>query len=202
MRTEEQAASRLINRELSWVEFNGRVLELARGPATPLLERVKFAAIFASNLDEFFMVRVAGLLEQEQAHVGVRSRDGLTPGQALDAIRRRVGELTSRQSRLWKRELVPALAGAGIEIATVEDCSERDLKRARHDLRARDLPGAHAARRRPGTAVPVHLGPVALPRGDRGRPGLGRRALRPCEGARGPAPASSRSASASCRWST
>ncbi len=129
MRTEETAGSRLINRELSWVEFNGRVLELADDSETPLLERVKFAAIFASNLDEFFMVRVAGLLEQEQAHVGVRSRDGLTPGQALDAIRRRVGELTARQSRLWKRELVPTLAAAGIEIATIEDCGERELKR-------------------------------------------------------------------------
>jgi polyphosphate kinase len=120
---------RLINRELSWVEFNSRVLELVEDASLPLLERVKFAAIFASNLDEFFMVRVAGLLEQAEAHVGVRSTDGLAPAQALEAIRRRVGELTARQSRVWKRELVPALAEAGIVVSSVEECNERQRAR-------------------------------------------------------------------------
>ncbi len=127
VQTDEQAAARLINRELSWVEFNARVLELAEDEALPLLERAKFSAIFSSNLDEFFMVRVAGLLEQEEANLGVRSRDGLTPAQALDRIRERVGELTARQSRLWKRDLCPALAAEGIEIARIEECAPQEV---------------------------------------------------------------------------
>ncbi len=127
--TTKQAPSRLLNRELSWVEFNARVLELAEDEQLPLLERVRFAAIFASNLDEFFMVRVAGLLELVESDVPVRSVDGLTAGEALDAIRTRVSELTTRQGRLWKRELAPGLAAAGIEIATIEDCSEREREK-------------------------------------------------------------------------
>ena len=90
---------------------------------------MKFAAIVSSNLDEFFMVRVAGLLEQDEADLGVRSVDGLTPGQALEAIRARVSELTARQSRLWRRDLRPALATHDIEIVSLKDCSERELKR-------------------------------------------------------------------------
>jgi polyphosphate kinase len=121
--------SRLLNRELSWVEFNARVLELAEDASVPLLERVKFCSIFSSNLDEFFMVRVAGLLEQTEAGYEVRSADGLTASEALKRIGKRVGELTQRQSRLWKRELRPALAEQGVQIGAVEDCSEKELSR-------------------------------------------------------------------------
>src|SRR5262245_19623230 len=120
---------RLINRELSWVEYNARLLDLASDEETPLLERVRFAAIFANGFDEFFMVRVAGLLELEEADVTVRSVDGLTAQQALEAIRERVGELVIRQSRLWKRELRPALAAAGIDITGIEDCSAKELEK-------------------------------------------------------------------------
>jgi polyphosphate kinase len=129
MATVTEPAPRLINRELSWVEYNSRLLELASDEATPLLERIRFAAIFANGFDEFFMVRVAGLLELEESDVSVRSADGLTPQQALEAIRERVGELVARQSRLWKRELRPALAAAGIEIAGIEDCTEKELEK-------------------------------------------------------------------------
>ncbi len=125
----EPAPSRLLNRELSWVEFSARVLELAEDERLPLLERVKFAAIFSQGLDEFFMVRVAGLLELDEADVQVRSVDGLGAGQALDAIRERVAELTARQGRLWKRDLAPALAEAGIDVATIDDCSEREQEK-------------------------------------------------------------------------
>jgi polyphosphate kinase len=125
----QPASSRLLNRELSWVEFNARVLELAEDERLPLLERVKFAAIFSQNLDEFFMVRVAGLLELDEADVPVRSVDGLGAGQALEAIRARVSGLTARQGKLWKRDLAPALAAAGVEVATIEDCSERERER-------------------------------------------------------------------------
>ena len=127
----EPAPPRLLNRELSWVEFGARVLELAEDDRLPLLERLKFAAIFSQGLDEFFMVRVAGLLELDEADVLVRSADGLSAGQALDAIRDRVSELTARQGKLWKRDLAPALAAAGIDVATIDDCSDREREKLR-----------------------------------------------------------------------
>ena len=131
MTTRARAAAepRLLNRELSWVEFNARVLDLASDETQPLLERVKFCSIFSSNLDEFFMVRVAGLMGQEAAGFGVRSADGLTPAQALAGLRKRITELTARQARLWKRELRPALAAEGIEIGTIEECTPKQLER-------------------------------------------------------------------------
>jgi len=113
--------ARLLNRELSWVEFNARVLDLVADENQPLLERVKFSAIFSSNLDEFFMVRVAGLMGQEAAGFTVRSTDGMAPARALAALRARIVELTTRQARLWTDELRPALAAAGVEIVTIDD---------------------------------------------------------------------------------
>src|SRR3954464_5990964 len=83
----------LLNRELSWLDFNARVLALADQPLTPLLERAKFLAIFSQNLDEFFQVRVAGLKDQVAAGLGRTSDDGLTPAEQLAAIRGRVNEL-------------------------------------------------------------------------------------------------------------
>jgi polyphosphate kinase len=123
------AESRLLNRELSWVEFNARVLDLAFDETQPLLERVKFCSIFSSNLDEFFMVRVAGLMGQEAAGFGVRSADGMTPAQTLAGIRARITELAARQAKLWKRDLRPALAAEGIEIGTIEECTPKQLER-------------------------------------------------------------------------
>ncbi len=120
--------TRLLNRELSWIEFNARVLDLAADESQPLLERVKFSAIFSSNLDEFFMVRVAGLLDQEAAGFGLRSADGLTPSQALDGIRRRVIELMQLQVTIWEQTLRPALAAEGITIGKIEDCGPKELE--------------------------------------------------------------------------
>src|SRR5215831_1088274 len=119
----------LLNRELSMLDFHGRVLELAANETMPLLERARFCAIFSSNIDEFFQVRVAGLLGQAESGLAMRSPDGLTPQQALARIRERVLELTARQSRIWKKGLRPALAAAGIEIGGIEDCDERELAR-------------------------------------------------------------------------
>src|SRR5687768_17748696 len=90
---------RLLNRELSLLDFHARVLELAADETVPLLERVNFSWIFASNLDEFFQVRVAGLLGQAELGFGTRSPDGLTPQQALGRIRERVLELIAKQDR-------------------------------------------------------------------------------------------------------
>src|SRR5688572_33485900 len=87
-----------LNRELSWLEFNARVLHEARDERNPLLERVKFLAIFAGNLDEFFQVRVAGLRQQIEAGAVTRSPDGRTPGEQLAAARDRVLTLVADQS--------------------------------------------------------------------------------------------------------
>jgi polyphosphate kinase len=121
------AAVRILNRELSELSLSERVLELACDPKEPLLERVNFSAIVAGNLDQFFMIRVAGLLEQVAAGVDVRSADGCLPVEALAGIRERVLGVTRVQSRLWAGELFPALAAEGIEIGSVESLSRLQL---------------------------------------------------------------------------
>lgn len=107
-------SQRYLNRELSWLEFNQRVLDEAWDPANPLLERVKFFAITGSNLDEFFEVRVAGLKQQVASGARLRSPDGLTPDACLQAIARRVRRMVEEQGRCWHEALVPALAREGI----------------------------------------------------------------------------------------
>ena len=128
-RVRSEPTERLLNRELSQLDFHAHVLELAGDSSLPLLERVKFCAIFSSNIDEFFQVRVAGLLEQAESGLAMRSPDGLTPQQALTGVHERVLGLITQQSRLWRRELQPALADEGIVVGGVEDCSEKDLAR-------------------------------------------------------------------------
>jgi len=123
---------RLLNRELSFLEYDGRLLELAADPALPLLERVKFCSIFSSMLDEFFMVRVAGLIGLADAGLTAPSPDGRTPREALAAARERVLELSARQSRIWNDELLPALAAERIVVVRVGDlepAEEEQLRR-------------------------------------------------------------------------
>lgn len=117
MDLEEQLEDLYINRELSWLDFNARVLALAEDQATPLLERMKFLAIFASNLDEFYMVRVAGLKRQVEARITSRSPDGRTPREQLEAISRTVGPLVERHAQLFAGEILPALNAAKVRIA-------------------------------------------------------------------------------------
>jgi polyphosphate kinase len=120
-KTVAENSERLLNRELSALEYNARLLDLAADEVPPLLERVKMCRFFSSNLDEFFMVRVAGLMDQAAAGLSVTSADGLTPRAALQKIRERVLELTERQTKIWKKHLRPALADEDIVIAQVED---------------------------------------------------------------------------------
>ena len=112
------------NRELSWLDFNQRVLELAEDEETPLLERVRFCGIYASNLDEFFMVRVAGLLDQLDAGIDARGPDGLGPRDQIDAIHSRVLELDRRLHECFGGVLRPALEQEGIRIVTLDDADE------------------------------------------------------------------------------
>jgi len=113
----EDAPSRFLNRELSWLQFNERVLALAEDPGVPLLERAKFLAIFSQNLDEFFQVRVAGLRGQLGTPGAVgRSPDGMSPAEQLRAIAQRVQALARRQQRVFLDQVEPALAEAGISI--------------------------------------------------------------------------------------
>jgi polyphosphate kinase len=112
-----------VNRELSWLAFNARVLEEAQDPSVPLLERLKFLAIFSSNLDEFFMVRYAGIWRQIDAGVTTRGPDGLTPQKVLEAVSQRVHELVAVQHRVL-RDLRPELAAAGIHILRPRDLDD------------------------------------------------------------------------------
>ena len=121
---------RLLNREYSWLDFNRRVLELGLDPSQRLLERVKFIAIFSSNLDEFFQVRVAALSDQAAAQISTRSPDGLGPQRQLDEISLRVVRLVAEQEQLWLTELQPQLQRLGIGLAKwteLSDASRADL---------------------------------------------------------------------------
>jgi polyphosphate kinase len=120
--------ARLLNRELSWLDYNARVLARAADTALPLLERSRSCAYFSSNLDEFFQVRVAGLISQEEAGLLVRSPDGRTAQETLAEVRKQTLDLTARQAKVWKRELRPALAEAGVIVGDVEDCSPKELE--------------------------------------------------------------------------
>ncbi len=110
-----------INRELSWLEFNRRVLEEAQDAASPLLVRTKFAAIFSSNLDEFFMIRVAGVKRKVIAGIGEPGSDGRSPISVLREIQRLTQDMLAEQARLVERDLIPALGDAGVNIERFGD---------------------------------------------------------------------------------
>lgn len=117
-----------LNRELSWLDFNARVFSQVTRPGVPLLERVKFQAIVSTNLDEFFMVRVAGLMEQVRTGTIETAPDGLTAEEQLAAITNRVAQLTQEQARVWTRELKPALARHGICILNRDELNPQELR--------------------------------------------------------------------------
>ena len=119
---------RFTNREISWLDFNARVLAAAEDPRTPLLERVKFLAIFASNLDEFYMVRVAGLKRRQDMGLLVRSADGLTAAEQLALINEKAQGLVHRHIRCFTDDVQPMLRAHGIEIVTYEQLSDDEKK--------------------------------------------------------------------------
>jgi polyphosphate kinase len=120
---------RYLNRELSWLDFNARVLALAADTSLPLLERAKFLAIFASNLDEFYMVRVAGLKRRDEMGLSVRSADGLTPREQLARIGEQTQRIATRHAREFLDSVRPALAGEGIYIVTWADLDQAERER-------------------------------------------------------------------------
>jgi polyphosphate kinase len=119
---------RFLDRELSWLAFNQRVLELAEDQELPALDRAKFVAIFASNLDEFFMVRVAGLKRRIATGIAVRAASGLTAREVLDAIWQRAHQLELRQAELFMGEIVPQLSAEGIQLLRWEDLGDDERK--------------------------------------------------------------------------
>ena len=125
------APENFINRELSWLEFNRRVLEEAQDPTQPLIERVKFLTIFSSNLDEFFEIRVAGIKQQIESETSDVGPDGLTPTEVFNAIQRTVHELVATQYSLWRNDLVPALEKNNIRIYDVAKLPARRTAWAR-----------------------------------------------------------------------
>jgi polyphosphate kinase len=131
---------RFLNRELSWLEFNARVLELAEDDALPLLERVKFLAIFASNLDEFYMVRVAGLKRRQSTGLSVRSPDGLTIREQLAAVNSRTQQLVKRHADVFNEDITRRLDDHGIRIVHWEDLGDTEAKRLREYFRDQVFP--------------------------------------------------------------
>ena len=139
-RPPSEPTTRFINRELSWLEFNARVLAIAEDASLPLLERVKFLAIFGANLDEFFQIRVSGLKEQRSAGVGVATPDGMTPGEQLHAIHARTLELAERAVGLFSEALRPELEKAGIWLVSLADLDADEVAFVERTFQERIFP--------------------------------------------------------------
>ncbi|WP_345770549.1 RNA degradosome polyphosphate kinase [Blastococcus saxobsidens] len=139
-RTAQLPPDRYLNRELSWLDFNARVLELAEDDTLPLLERVKYLAIFASNLDEFFMVRIAGLKRRQNTGLTVRSPDGLTIREQLERITARTQELVQRHSDVFNKDVLPRLGEAGIRIVRWDELEDDAAVRLREYFRDQVFP--------------------------------------------------------------
>lgn len=136
----EKYDDRFLDRELSWLHFNERVLELAEDPSLPLLERVRFTAIFATNLDEFFMVRVAGQKRRIAAGVAVRAASGLLPREVLETIWGGTRVLMERHALLFRDDLVPALAEENIELVRWSDLDKDEQKHCKRLFKDRVFP--------------------------------------------------------------
>ena len=142
------------NRELSWLDFNDRVLQLAEDEKMPLLERVKFLAIYESNLDEFFMVRVAGHHDQVDAGITGRDADGLSASETIDRIVERARALDERHESQWERVVRPALDERGIRVVSCADCNDDELEAADRQFHEQIFPALTPLAVGPGRPFP------------------------------------------------
>ena len=156
-----------LNRELTWLNFNFRVLHEAEDPRTPVLERLKFLAIVGSNLDEFFMKRIGGLKQQVEAGITERTVDGRTPGEQIEQCYTVVRELETGQRKAGADSPEGTLAGRGDPgNRRLEASSNRETPQvAPQTLRAQHLPPGHPPGDRSGSSLPLHIQPVAQPAG-------------------------------------
>src|SRR6202162_2334718 len=154
-------APRYLNRELSRLDFDERVLAMAEDPRLPVLERVRFLAIFSQNLDDFFQVRVAGLRSRVLAAVAVASPDGMSPLEQLKLIRSRVEGLVARQMSLFNGAIVPALAEAGITLVRGDEVAKRALSQLHTVCRQQIFPVLTPLAVDPGHPFP-YISPLSL----------------------------------------
>jgi polyphosphate kinase len=152
---------RFLNRELSWIDFDRRVLELAAAPTLPLRDRVRFCAIASANLDEFFAVRMAELHDQEAGGIASRSPDGRSPSDILAEARAAIAAFQAAQDALWLEQLKPALAAARIRLCRLEECRPRELRSLAKRLQREVLPLLTPIALRPATHLP-HVPSLAL----------------------------------------
>jgi polyphosphate kinase len=150
-----------INRELSWLAFNRRVLEEARDASHPLLERVKFLSIFSNNLDEFFMIRVSGLREQLESGILETSADGMTPAEQLVAIRRTLEPMLVEHRQTWREELLPRLMEEGIRILPYDRLKKKQRRLLRRYFREEIFPTLTPLAFDPGHPFP-HISNLSL----------------------------------------
>src|SRR5437868_7369356 len=138
--TRPEGGERYLNRELSLLEYNARVLARAEDATLPLLERVRCLHFFGRAMDDFFQIRVAGLKEQVDAAPSLASIDGRTPAEQLREIRARIDQLVERQTGLWRDDLMPALAGAGIKVVAAARLPRKDIEHLATYYRSRIFP--------------------------------------------------------------
>ncbi len=150
-----------INRELSWLEFNRKVLEEALDEASPLLERVKFLSIFSSNLDEFFMIRVAGLRRQLAAGVLTAPPDGMTPAEQLAVLHDRLAPMLKTAAACWMEDLKPKLGDSDIEILAYKDLKNKQRKLLRRHFKSEIFPALTPLAFDPGHPFP-HISNLSI----------------------------------------
>ena len=171
---EDLPADRYLEREMSWLQFNERVLQLAIDATVPLLERARFLAIFSSNLDEYFMVRVAGLKRRIATGLAIRTAAGLEPRDLLERIARVAHELMAQHAVVFQHEVRPALEAEGITIVRWDDLDEQEREPLHYFFADR------------GPPLPLHLRTVPQPRSPAAEPENGQRTLRASQGAAEP----------------
>jgi len=160
-RVEPGSPEHFVNRELSWLEFNRRVLEEALNENHPLLERVKFLAIFASNLDEFFMIRVSGLRRQLAAGAIKPPPDGMTPAEQLAESRSRLLPMLKAATICWSKDLVPGLKAEGIRVMSYDDLKRKQRKLMRRYFESEILPALTPLAFDPGHPFP-HISNLSI----------------------------------------